>query len=462
MNSQWDGRPQFYPDYGYELDAIYHAKYLEYCEEQRIGHMFDESNEDSEDSDSSDESISSGSLPQKILDSPPLYDRKDHYHDLHQIDIKKYFLFGASPLGRRLLNAQLGIFDLPPKEDGWSGKLVNRAKTMILKNRKENESIKVARRSAVVIKTRITGLKSGAPTRRIQVPGKIPLATLHDRVLCPVFGWTRGYHDYRFVVPPSGYKKSPPKIPMFDIVFGAESIDTLISLTRHGFWGTLRSKDGPTVCDSTVCVADLLHLPGHRLWHVLALPGWKTEITVEEIICDRDARHSDLLNGNIGGLPENFVIEMNDFDCGGPHAFSLAHEMIHRANQSDDASWMKSYVLQDGRVKESDFDTNRPFDITAARNRLVDAWKGESTPNPEFSQNWMYHMMGTPSSTTNVFETLREQAGVCNYCRRTGERLGVKMKCCGRCKNVNYCSRECQRKDWKTHKKTCYNNKKAK
>lgn len=39
--------------------------------------------------------------------------------------------------------------------------------------------------------------------------------------------------------------------------------------------------------------------------------------------------------------------------------------------------------------------------------------------------------------------------GLCNTCFQEA------TKKCGRCKNVYYCSRECQRKDWKSHKKNC-------
>jgi hypothetical protein len=30
-----------------------------------------------------------------------------------------------------------------------------------------------------------------------------------------------------------------------------------------------------------------------------------------------------------------------------------------------------------------------------------------------------------------------------------------KLKTCGKCKRVAYCSKECQKKDWKGHKKNC-------
>jgi len=44
----------------------------------------------------------------------------------------------------------------------------------------------------------------------------------------------------------------------------------------------------------------------------------------------------------------------------------------------------------------------------------------------------------------------------CKMCSTTYEDLGVAMlDCCQRCQLTYYCSRDCQRKDWKDHKKVC-------
>jgi hypothetical protein len=52
------------------------------------------------------------------------------------------------------------------------------------------------------------------------------------------------------------------------------------------------------------------------------------------------------------------------------------------------------------------------------------------------------------SMTKRVTANLRG----CSNCKK----IGLKLKCCGRCKLVHYCSAECQKIDWKAgHKKTC-------
>lgn len=462
-NKEWDGRSPFYPPSGYELDRSEHIKYLEYCRREHLGHLFEESQQDgSEDeSEEEDHDNDSGTLSRSIIYAPPVYDQNDHYHELHDVD-SKYRCFIGSPGGRSLQNQAMFPQRMLKKEK-WNAQLAREATNMILGNREEVESIKVALDASIVITARVTGLRGASPTRKFAVSGRIPLSILHDRILCPIFGWTRGYHDYRFIAPPSAYKDGPPKIPLLDIIFGAVSADPLTTsfMPKHGYYGTLRgdASTAPTVLDTVACVADLLYLPGHRLWHVLGQPGWKTELTVVGIDTEDNGARPLLVEGSGGSLPESFILGMDlsdweDFDCGGPHAFALAKELIRRANQSDDAAWMKKLVLQSGAT-ESDFD--RTFALAASRKLLAKAWKGESTPNPEYSTDWVMQMFGSKSSigARSVHDS-HQRAGVCNFCQRTGERLQTSMKHCGRCKNVNYCSRDCQLKDWKSHKNVCY------
>jgi len=44
----------------------------------------------------------------------------------------------------------------------------------------------------------------------------------------------------------------------------------------------------------------------------------------------------------------------------------------------------------------------------------------------------------------------RADRGACEVC----EKVDGSMRCAG-CKQVNYCGKECQRKDWKSHKSVC-------
>jgi len=44
----------------------------------------------------------------------------------------------------------------------------------------------------------------------------------------------------------------------------------------------------------------------------------------------------------------------------------------------------------------------------------------------------------------------------CTTCKSSSSKEeGGELKCCGGCKTTFYCSRDCQKADWKMHKKTC-------
>lgn len=44
---------------------------------------------------------------------------------------------------------------------------------------------------------------------------------------------------------------------------------------------------------------------------------------------------------------------------------------------------------------------------------------------------------------------------ICGKCEKDLTAAGIKPQRCSRCKKIYYCSRDCQAKDWKFHKKDC-------
>lgn len=67
-------------------------------------------------------------------------------------------------------------------------------------------------------------------------------------------------------------------------------------------------------------------------------------------------------------------------------------------------------------------------------------YRGEEIDYGQFRHHFMESNRG---ARTNV--------KMCNYCFR-GD---VKLSQCSRCKDILYCSRKCQKKDWKRHKHIC-------
>ena len=46
----------------------------------------------------------------------------------------------------------------------------------------------------------------------------------------------------------------------------------------------------------------------------------------------------------------------------------------------------------------------------------------------------------------------------CTFCKKPQSDLPTALKTCAKCHTQSYCSRECQKNDWKNHKKTCAQN----
>ena len=69
------------------------------------------------------------------------------------------------------------------------------------------------------------------------------------------------------------------------------------------------------------------------------------------------------------------------------------------------------------------------------------------------------HIEGLPERVnTKMIETLLvnlARVSKCNSCYKKIGTEGVALKKCGACKCVAYCSLECQKSDWKMHKKSC-------
>mmetsp|Transcript_30235 Transcript_30235/g.54750 ORF Transcript_30235/g.54750 Transcript_30235/m.54750 type:complete len:183 (+) Transcript_30235:112-660(+) len=176
----WDGRAPFYPDVGYEKDKEFVNRFREYL----ISEGISLENGDSEDDDSGDESdegaeVTDG-LSEQLVQSPPLYDRSDHYHPMSRTDTR------ISMLGKCMQsrNGESMRNMLPRRmrsEKTASEVIAEEVQSMINHNRKGNYTVKQTLRSNIVLEARIAGLSDGAPTREMIVPGNLILSALHDR-----------------------------------------------------------------------------------------------------------------------------------------------------------------------------------------------------------------------------------------------------------------------------------------
>merc|ERR1712166_1503146 len=75
-----------------------------------------------------------------------------------------------------------------------------------------------------------------------------------------------------------------------------------------------------------------------------------------------------------------------------------------------------------------------------------------SADNPvvDVSMN-LADQFGQMQLSENITKGASSASEICNYCGK----VGPGMLRCSRCQSVSYCSRKCQKKSWKLHKKIC-------
>ena len=51
---------------------------------------------------------------------------------------------------------------------------------------------------------------------------------------------------------------------------------------------------------------------------------------------------------------------------------------------------------------------------------------------------------------------MADESPACANCKKTATAANLaSLKACAKCKTTQYCGRDCQKADWKTHKKVC-------
>lgn len=158
--------------------------------------------------------------------------------------------------------------------------------------------------------------------RVVQVPWNTPLEFLHNKVICPIFGF-KDDRSFIFRLSPSHYKDNNiPILPAQDIAFGHVGMDRTFHMSR----GTLNLVDA-----LKVSICDLLQVKNDFIWckHDLnrGSGNFGLIISLERVEKGTESPYFRCIDGNGANPPERVVLEdswENEFE--GIHAVCYAFE----------------------------------------------------------------------------------------------------------------------------------------
>ena len=328
-------------------------------------------------------------------------------------------------------------------------------KVAVMKNIKENRrtpGIALLLESFSFL-VRVSVLRSSVPVYRdIRVPSNMNLRMFQSRVLCPVFDWDSKQfpEKYIYYLPNTRYPSQRRPLSTFkDIVFTVpyqhDSFDQLV--TRN-----YDATEAQVIDDSDVCLADFMQEVGHTLYyqHNLSL---SVPITLQLKVLQLNQEESvELIEGVGISPPEDNLITEGPWEqtIVGIDAFNLAIKWLQSPKID------KSYQKEGMRLLEIKdivaFDPAK-FDLPGAREKLQHSLQHATakTRLPSAARHAMTMLLIGDPARRGVPLPVVHSLGMCKTCLKEN----VKLLTCGRCKSVYYCSKECQKKDWKSHKAVC-------
>lgn len=280
----------------------------------------------------------------------------------------------------------------------------------------------------------------GAVTRTVVVSGGMTMRALQDKVLQPVLGYARNYHGYLFIDGKDG------------CVYGAcdsQALDMCHLNARH-VW--------EMVDDERLRVCDVLQREGEDVEYVYDLGDWwRHTISVKKILeVGQSSGKVRVLGGTGFWLPENGCGNFlyNEFLNKFRMASSLEgkREILYAVYEKA-SNWQTMFCIFRDEEWTKHFKPAE-FDVFQAEENVKEALESRlSTQSGTHYRMDMFNRVGHIEKVSRV-ATKPDNMKTGGTCANCGSPHNLKR--CSRCKNILYCSQDCQLKAWRNgHKLNC-------